>query len=77
MAGLSFGAFRNLAPGEAARLARELDVRTVIPCHYGMFADNTVPPELLRTNLFMEGLRDAYRELRCGGAFTLSKGAPA
>jgi len=71
------GTFRNMGPGDAAKLARELNVRTVIPCHYGMFADNTIPPELLRTNLFMEGIRDAYCELKCGEAFTLAKNTKA
>ena len=66
------GTFRNMGPGEAARLAHELNVQTVIPCHYGMFADNTLPPDLLRTNLLMFGMADRYRELQCGEGVVLS-----
>ena len=66
------GTFRILSSGEAARLARELDVRTVIPCHYGMFADNTLPPKSLRTNLLMFGMSDRCRELQCGEGVILS-----
>lgn len=44
-------AFGNLSPPEAAQLARRLDVKAVIPCHYELFADNCQPPQLLHTNL--------------------------
>lgn len=64
------GAFRNMAPAEAARLARLLDVRVVIPCHYDLFPDNSLPPQLLHTNLKTEGIGDRYRLLRHGEAFT-------
>jgi len=63
-------AFRNMGPIEAARLARELDVELVIPCHYDMFPDNSVDPRLLRTNLIVEGIADRYRELQHGKPFT-------
>ena len=63
-------AFRNMGPIEAARLARELDVRIVIPCHYDMFPDNSLPPQLLRTNLVVEGIGSRYRQLEHGRPFT-------
>jgi L-ascorbate metabolism protein UlaG (beta-lactamase superfamily) len=63
------GAFRNLGPAEAARLAKQLDVKIVIPCHHDMFHDNCQPPQMLRTNLIMEGIGDRYRLLERGRAY--------
>lgn len=63
-------AFRNMGPIEAARLARELDVELVIPCHWDMFPDNSLPPQLLRTNLIVEGIGERYRQLEHGKPFT-------
>ena len=63
-------AFRNMGPIEAARLARELDVQVAIPCHYDMFPDNSLPPQLLRTNLIVEGIGERYRQLEHGRPFT-------
>jgi L-ascorbate 6-phosphate lactonase len=63
-------AFRNMGPIEAARLARELDVRIAIPCHYDLFPDNSLPPQLLRTNLVVEGIGARYRQLEHGCPFT-------
>jgi L-ascorbate 6-phosphate lactonase len=64
------GAFRNLGPAEAARLAKELDVRVAIPCHHDLFMDNCQPPQMLRTNLKILGLADRYRLLSCGQCYT-------
>jgi L-ascorbate 6-phosphate lactonase len=64
------GAFRNMCPAEAARLARQLDVKIVIPCHWDLFPDNSLPPQLLHTNLKLEGLGDRYRLLSHGRPFT-------
>ena len=63
-------AFRNMGPIEAARLARELNVQIAIPCHYDMFPDNSLPPQLLRTNLIVEGIGQRYRQLEHGKPFT-------
>ena len=63
-------AFRNMGPAEAARLAKQLDVKVAIPCHYDLFPDNSLPPQLLRTNLKIEGIGDRYRELEHGTPFT-------
>jgi L-ascorbate 6-phosphate lactonase len=62
-------AFRNLSPAEAALLAKRLDVGMVIPCHYDLFTDNSIPPRMLRTNLVMHGIADRYHELRHAAAF--------
>lgn len=63
-------AFRNMGPIEAARLAKELDVALAIPCHYDMFPDNSLPPQLLRTNMIVEGIGERYRQLEHGQPFT-------
>ena len=62
-------AFRNLSPAEAALLARRLNVKTVIPCHYDLFNDNCQPPQMLHTNLKLHGMGERYRLLRHGVAF--------
>jgi len=62
--------FRNMGPVEAARLARELNVKIAIPCHYDMFPDNGLPPQLLHTNLVVEGIGERYRRLEHGKPFT-------
>ncbi len=67
------GAFRNLSPAEAARLARLLDVRVAIPCHYDLFPDNSLPLQLFRTNLKLEGIGDRYRQLEHGVPFTYQR----
>jgi len=63
------GAFRNLGTAEAARLAKELDVRVVIPCHHDLFHDNCVPPQMLHTNLKIAGIGERYRLLTHGTAY--------
>lgn len=39
------GKLGNMSCDEAAKLAQELNVKTAIPCHYGMFAENTEDPQ--------------------------------
>lgn len=60
------GAFRNLSPAEAARLAFDLGVKVAIPCHHDLFPDNCAPPQMLRTNLQLLGIGDRYRLLEHG-----------
>jgi L-ascorbate 6-phosphate lactonase len=67
------GAFRNLGPAEAAILARKLGVKAVIPCHHDLFADNCLPPQLLRTNLKLQGLGETYQPLSHGEPFDYIK----
>lgn len=59
-------AFRNLSPIEAARLANAIRPRWVIPCHWDMFPDNSLPPQMLRTNLYTHGMQDTYCQLPHG-----------
>jgi L-ascorbate 6-phosphate lactonase len=63
-------AFRNLSPAEAARLAQQIDARVVFPCHYDLFPDNSLPPQLLHTNLKILGIGERYRQLEHGRAYT-------
>ena len=64
------GAFKNLNPSEAARLAKKLDVKLAIPCHYDMFPDSSLSPEIFRTNLKMLSIGDRYRVLQHGKTYT-------
>lgn len=63
------GAFRNLGPAEAALLAKRLNVKRVIPCHHDLFLDNCQPPQMLHTNLKLQGMGDSYRLLEQGAPF--------
>ncbi len=67
------GAFRNLGPAEAALLAKRLGVKRVIPCHHDLFLDNCQPPQMLHTNLKLQGMGDAYQLLEHGIPFTFSR----
>lgn len=64
------GAFRNLGPAEAALLAKRLAVKVVIPCHHDLFLDNCQPPQMLHTNLKLQGMGETFQSLRHGVAFT-------
>ena len=63
------GAFRNLGPAEAALLAKRLEVKIVIPCHHDLFVDNCQPPQMLHTNLKLQGIGESYRLLEQGVPF--------
>jgi L-ascorbate metabolism protein UlaG (beta-lactamase superfamily) len=54
----------NLWGRQAAKLAKDIGARLVVPCHYEMFEFNTEPPdEFIQT---CEALGQEYRVLRCG-----------
>ena len=63
------GAFRNLGPAEAAKLAKELNAEVVIPCHHDLFHDNCQPAQMLHTNLKIQGIGDRYQPLEHGRPF--------
>ena len=71
------GAFRNLGPAEAALLAARVEIArvqaAVIPCHHDLFLDNCQPPQMLHTNLKLQGMGDAYQLLEQGIPFTFSR----
>ncbi len=52
----------NLDGEEAARLARDVGARVVIPCHYDMFAFNTASPEPFRRAAERLGVRAVVLE---------------
>jgi L-ascorbate 6-phosphate lactonase len=68
------GAFRNLGPAEAALLAKRLNIKIVIPCHHDLFLDNCQPPQMLHTNLKLQGIGDSYRLLEQGVPFIFGRG---
>jgi L-ascorbate metabolism protein UlaG (beta-lactamase superfamily) len=59
-------AFRNLSPTDAARLAKAIGPKWVIPCHHDLFPDNSLPDRVLRTNLVLQGMENAFCPLRHG-----------
>ena len=64
------GAFGNLSPAEAARLAKAIDPKVVIPCHHELFRDNLQPPQMLRTSLRTLGIGEKYRVVEHGQPYT-------
>jgi L-ascorbate metabolism protein UlaG (beta-lactamase superfamily) len=54
----------NLFGREAAKLARDIDARLVIPCHFEMFEFNTASPDEFIHEC--RRLRQVFRVLRCG-----------
>jgi len=63
-------AFRNMSPADAACLAQKVGAKVVIPCHYDLFPDNSLPPQMLHSNLKMLGIGERYRALEHGRPFT-------
>jgi L-ascorbate metabolism protein UlaG (beta-lactamase superfamily) len=61
----------NLSGKEAAQLAKDVDARLVIPCHYDMFEFNTASPEEFVAEC--ERLGQPYRVLRAGERFSSSE----
>jgi L-ascorbate 6-phosphate lactonase len=59
-------AFRNLSPAEAARLAKAIGPKWVVPCHHDLFPDNSLPDRLLKTNLMLHGMADTFCPLEHG-----------
>jgi L-ascorbate 6-phosphate lactonase len=64
------GGFRNMGPADAARLARQLNVKVTVPTHFELFPDNSQPPHMLLTNLKNEGIGETYRLLDRGAPYT-------
>ncbi|MCH2130592.1 MAG: MBL fold metallo-hydrolase [Pirellulaceae bacterium] len=66
------GGFRNMGPAEAAKLTKEVDPKVVIPSHYDLFHCNTVPPQMLQTNLMILGIAEKYHVLEHFQPYTYS-----
>jgi L-ascorbate 6-phosphate lactonase len=60
------GAFHNLGPNEATKLTQLINPDVVIPCHYDLFADNSVDPRIFQACLRSAGLAHKYRRLDHG-----------
>lgn len=58
----------NLWGREAARLAKEIGAKCVIPCHFDMFEFNTVTPDEFMTTC--EEIEQPYRVMACGERWT-------
>lgn len=58
----------NFTGPEAARLARAIDARLAVPCHYEMFEFNTASPDAFVAE--SERLGQPCRVLRCGERLT-------
>lgn len=65
------GVAGNLSGPEAVELARDIQARYVLPCHYEMFEFNTVSPAAFRQAA--ERSRQPYHILKCGERWSLKK----
>jgi L-ascorbate metabolism protein UlaG (beta-lactamase superfamily) len=65
----------NLSGSEAARLAKDIGARTVIPCHFEMFEFNTASPDEFVAECRRIG--QSYRVLRCGERWDSGSGSRA
>ena len=61
----------NLSGSEAAGLARSIDAKLAVPCHYEMFTFNTAPPDEFMAAA--AALGQAVRVLRAGERCTVEK----
>jgi hypothetical protein len=48
----------------------------VIPCHHDLFPDNCQPPQMLETNLKLQGMGNLYRLLQHGAPFDYVRAGP-
>jgi L-ascorbate metabolism protein UlaG (beta-lactamase superfamily) len=63
------GVAGNFTAAEAVALGRDIHAGLVVPCHYEMFAFNTVSPEGFAQHAQTTGV--AYRLLKCGEGLSL------
>ncbi len=66
------GGFNNLSHWEAATLAGAIKPKLAIPCHYDMFADNSIDPRQFRSALKLSAPSVGYQELGHGTPFLFS-----
>jgi L-ascorbate 6-phosphate lactonase len=64
--------FNNLSHWEAADIAGKIKPRAAIPCHYDMFADNSVDPKQFRASLKLRAPDVRYQELEYVKPFVFS-----
>jgi L-ascorbate metabolism protein UlaG (beta-lactamase superfamily) len=68
---LPIGGVYTMKPHEAAVAARTLQVRAIIPMHFGTFPALAGTPEMLRTELKRLAIPTAVRELAPGDSAAL------
>jgi len=68
------GKLGNMNFDEAATLAKQLKVKAAVPCHYGMFAENTEDP--LNFKKALEGSGIAYVELEFNKTYPVDEILP-
>jgi L-ascorbate 6-phosphate lactonase len=57
------GNYNNLSHWEAAELAKWIDPKVAIPCHYDMFPENAMDPAQFRASLKIRAPKVSYLEL--------------
>jgi L-ascorbate 6-phosphate lactonase len=57
------GNFNNLSHWEAAEVAKWINPKIAIPCHYDMFPDNSIDPEQFRASLKIRAPKVEYYQL--------------
>lgn len=67
------GGFNNLSHWEAADVCGKIKPKIAIPCHYDMFADNSIDPKQFRATLNLRAPHVAYQELTHGKPFVFAK----
>ena len=67
------GGFNNLSHWEAADLAGKLKPKVAVPCHYDMFADNSVDPKQFRASMTQRAQDVAYREMAYAEPFVFAR----
>jgi L-ascorbate 6-phosphate lactonase len=67
------GGFNNLSHWEAADMVGKIKPKIAIPCHYDMFADNSVNPQQFRASLQLRAEDVKYHQLKHGEPFLFEK----
>jgi L-ascorbate 6-phosphate lactonase len=68
------GGFNNLSAWEAAQLAGRINPKAAIPCHYDMFADNSIDPGQFRAALSINAPEVRYQQLEHGRPYLFHAG---
>jgi L-ascorbate 6-phosphate lactonase len=67
------GGFNNLSHWEAAEVCGKIKPKVAIPCHYDMFADNSIDPKQFRATLGLRAPDVPYHEMRHGEPFVFRR----
>ena len=66
------GGFNNLSHWEAADLVGKIKPKVAVPCHYDMFADNSIDPQQFRASMQLRAADVAYHQLEHGEPWVFS-----